>query len=176
MGRIETSGFADAGLQATSALWWTSSSARKVYSKLAEELQSEPAVPAELNHILLVEDDPDIQTVAAMVLRTVGGLEVSVCASGREAVDHCRQASPDMVLLDVMMPGMDGPATLRAMRELPNMRDVPVVFMTARAQPDEVARYRDMGIADVIVKPFDPGSLCDQVRTVWAETTRGGAS
>ncbi len=122
---------------------------------------------AKLNHILLVEDDPDIQTVAAMVLRTMGGLEVSVCSSGLDALARCREIRPDMVLLDVMMPGMDGPSTLDAMRRIPEMKDVPVVFMTARAQPDEVARYRLLGVADVIVKPFDPMSLTDQVRTVW---------
>lgn len=133
-------------------------------------------MPAELNHILLVEDDPDIQTVAAMVLRTVGGFEVSICASGSEALDRCRELSPDMVLLDVMMPGMDGPATLDALRRVPEMRDVPVVFMTARAQPYEVARYRSLGVADVIVKPFDPTSLSDEVRSVWARSVHGGTS
>ena len=120
-----------------------------------------------LEHILLVEDDPDIQTVARLVLETLGGFRLSAFLAGADAVARAEELAPDLVLLDVMMPGMDGPATLEALRRLPGFADKPVIFMTARAQPDEVARYRALGVADVIVKPFEPTQLCDQIRAIW---------
>ncbi len=120
-----------------------------------------------LERILLVEDDHDIQTVAGIVLRSLGGFELDVCGSGAEALERAPNIDPDLILLDVMMPGMDGPTTLEALRKVPGFADKPVVFMTARAQPDEVSGYRELGVADVIVKPFDPAQLCAQVEAIW---------
>lgn len=120
-----------------------------------------------LRHILFVEDDADIQMVAAMALEAVGGFSVTTCASGGEAVSRFAEIAPDLVLLDVMMPGMDGPATLAALRQLPEAANVPVVFMTARVQAYEMARYRELGAVDVIAKPFDPMTLADTVKTIW---------
>jgi CheY-like chemotaxis protein len=122
---------------------------------------------ATLKRILLVEDDHDIQTVAGIVLRSLGGFELEICSSGAEALTRAPEIAPDLILLDVMMPGMDGPTTLKALRKIPGFASKPVVFMTARAQPNEVSRYRDLGVADVIVKPFDPAQLCDLVRAIW---------
>ncbi len=123
---------------------------------------------ATLQRILFVEDDPDIQTVARMALEAVGGFTVQVCSHGGEALDKVAGFSPDLILLDVMMPGMDGPATLEALRRLPEASEVPVVFMTAKVQAQEVARYRELGAVDVIAKPFDPMALSETVRSIWS--------
>src|SRR6185436_4548009 len=85
-----------------------------------------------LRRILFVEDDPDIQTVAKMALEAIGGFHVLACGSGSEALSRLSDFSPDLVLLDVVMPGMDGPSTLAALRQIPAGRDLPVVFMTSR--------------------------------------------
>lgn len=121
----------------------------------------------ELSRIMMVEDEPDIQNVAKLALELVGGFEVTICSSGAEALETVDGAGPELILLDVMMPGMDGPATLKALRERPSARAIPVVFMTAKVQPDEVAEYKTLGAADVIPKPFDPMTLADQVREIW---------
>jgi two-component system OmpR family response regulator len=120
-----------------------------------------------LRRILFVEDDPDIQTVAKMALEAIGGFHVLACGSGSEALSRLGEFAPDLVLLDVMMPGMDGPATLAALRASPAGHGLPVVFMTSRVQAQEVAAYREMGAADVIPKPFDPMALSEQVQSVW---------
>lgn len=120
-----------------------------------------------LRHILFVEDDSDIQVVATMALESLGGFSVTVCSSGSEALSRFAELAPDLVLLDVMMPGMDGPATLEALRRLPEAAKVPVVFMTARVQAHETARYLELGAVDVIAKPFDPMTLSDTVRSIW---------
>ena len=110
----------------------------------------------------------DIQTVTRFALESVGGFEVSVCSSGFEALEIAPTLKPDLILLDVMMPDMDGPTTLDRLRNLPATATVPVVFMTAKVQPHEVAAYRELGAKDVIAKPFDPATLADTVRQIWA--------
>ena len=121
----------------------------------------------ELNRILLVEDEPDIRTVAELALETVGGFSVKLCEGGSEALAALPLFSPDLVMLDVMMPGMDGPATLAELRKLPQGRDVPVVFMTAKVQQSEIDGYKRLGAIGVIPKPFDPMTLAEQVRGLW---------
>lgn len=121
-----------------------------------------------LNTILYAEDEADIRTVAQLALETVGGFTLKVCGSGEEAVQTGLGFNPDLLLLDVMMPGMDGPSTLAALREIPALKDTPVIFMTAKVQPSEVQLYRDLGALDVIAKPFDPMTLAEQVRDIWA--------
>ena len=120
-----------------------------------------------LQRILYVEDEPDIQAVAKLALEMVGGFTVKVCSSGEEALREAVAFSPDMILLDVMMPGMDGPSTLKALRALPSLAELPVAFMTAKVQPAEVAHYKTLGARDVIAKPFDPMTLASQVRAIW---------
>ncbi len=122
-----------------------------------------------LQRILYVEDEPDIQAVAKLALEMVGGFEVKVCASGAEAVREAADFAPDMILLDVMMPEMDGPATLKALRQQPPLSEVPVAFMTAKVQAAEVAHYKSLGARDVIAKPFDPMTLADRVRSIWEQ-------
>jgi len=121
-----------------------------------------------LRRILFVEDDPDIQTVAKMALEALGGFTVLACSSGAEALAEVGSFAPDLVLLDVMMPGMDGPTMLVALRQMPIGQAIPVVFMTAKVQTQEVSRYRALGAEEVIAKPFDPMSLSDRVRAIWS--------
>jgi two-component system, OmpR family, response regulator len=125
-----------------------------------------------LQRILYVEDEPDIRAVARLALEMVGGFTVKICNSGSEALAEAEGFSPEMILLDVMMPGMDGPSTLQALREMPSLAAVPVAFMTAKVQPAEVAQYIALGALDVIPKPFDPMALAGQVRAIWER--RGG--
>ncbi len=120
-----------------------------------------------LNRILYIEDEADIQAVAKLALEMVGGFTVKVCSSGKEALLVAADFAPDLLLLDVMMPGMDGPTTLKALRDIPSLATVPAVFMTAKVQPDEIAYFKSLGACDVIPKPFDPMGLAEQVRTIW---------
>ena len=122
----------------------------------------------ELSKILYVEDDPDIQTVARMALEMVGGYTLEVCSSGDEALAKGAGFNPDLILLDVMMPGMDGPTTLASLREIPQLEKTTAIFMTAKVMPSDVQRYKDLGAADVIPKPFDPMTLAQQVREIWS--------
>ncbi len=122
-----------------------------------------------LKRILLVEDDPDIQTIGKLALEAVGGFEVGVCSSGKEALERLKTENPDLILMDVMMPEMDGPTTLGALNTQPVTASTPVMFMTAKVQPNEVARYREMGALAVIAKPFDPMTLSDTLRTLWRD-------
>jgi CheY-like chemotaxis protein len=120
-----------------------------------------------LEKILYVEDEPDIQMVAQMALEAVGGFTVQVCSSGTEALRKVQAFGPQLIILDVMMPGMDGPTTLGELRKLPCCAATPIVFMTAKVQPAEVARFRSLGAIDVISKPFDPMTLAETIRELW---------
>ena len=121
----------------------------------------------ELKRILYIEDEASIRTIAITVLEAVGGYAVIPCASGREALAAAPSAQADLILLDVMMPEMDGPTTLRALRELPQTAQTPAIFMTAKVQANEVDQYKDMGAVDVIAKPFDPMTLSAQIKDIW---------
>ena len=116
----------------------------------------------------MVEDDPDIQTVARLALEAVGGYTVEMCSGGEQALRSVEAFGPDLVLLDVMMPDMDGPTVLRHLRERPATAQLPIVFMTAKAQAHEIASYREMGALDVISKPFDPMALSAQLAEIWS--------
>ena len=122
---------------------------------------------ADLRRILHVEDDPDIQAVARMALEVLGGFQVTTVSSGVDAIREALVAPPDLILLDVMMPGMDGPATLLQLRQLPALNQIPVIFMTAKVQPQEVADFLALGVLGVIAKPFDALTLSDRVRELW---------
>lgn len=120
-----------------------------------------------LKRILYVEDEPDIQVVARLALENIGGFTLKVCSSGNEAVSAAADFAPDMIVLDVMMPGLDGPTTLQELRKISSLADTPAVFMTAKVQPQEVAHYKRIGAIDVIVKPFDPITLSSSLAAVW---------
>lgn len=125
-----------------------------------------------LERILLVEDAPDIQLVIRVALEKLGGFTVEACASGKEALAKAPEFSPDMILLDVMMPEMDGPSTLEKLKKLPRMAAVPIVFMTAKAGREELFRFKEMGALDVLFKPFDPNSLAATLLALWEGTRR----
>ncbi len=126
-------------------------------------------VDKKLKKILFVEDEPDIQTVARIALENVGGYTLRICNTGDEALSAATEFAPDLLLLDVMMPGMDGPTTLAELRKLPGLADTPAVFMTAKVQPQEVKQLRAYGAIGVIAKPFDPMTLADTVLEIWQQ-------
>ena len=116
--------------------------------------------------ILLIDDDPGIQAVARLALERVGGFQVRLCGSGREALKAAPEFMPDIVLLDVSMPDMDGPETFEALRKIPQISNIPIVFLTANTQPDDIAGYKKLGAAGVLAKPFDPMKLSEAVSTL----------
>ena len=120
-----------------------------------------------LQRILHAEDDPSIQAVAKVALEMIGGYQVLACSSGQEALAQVVRFDPQLILLDVMMPGMDGPETLSRLRELIDLKGILVVFMTAKVQPEELDELRRLGAQDVIVKPFDPMQLAMRIRSIW---------
>jgi two-component system, OmpR family, response regulator len=125
--------------------------------------------PAALRHILVVEDDPDIQMIARVSLEAVGGYRVTICSSGEEALRVAPSCAADLIMLDVMMPGLDGPSTLAQLREIASLRDTPTIFMTACTQPGEIADYLALGALSVIAKPFSPLQLPKEVARIWSE-------
>jgi CheY-like chemotaxis protein len=114
--------------------------------------------------ILHVDDEPDIREVVDISLGLNPDFDVRACASGAEAITAAAEWSPLLILLDVMMPGMDGPATLMQLRNNPQTAAIPVIFMTARAQTREVEHFITLGAQGVISKPFDPMTLAVQVQ------------
>ncbi|MEO8145611.1 MAG: response regulator [Betaproteobacteria bacterium] len=128
----------------------------------------------ELRRILYVEDDESIRAVGLLVLQGVGGFEVIACASGEEAIALAPGARADLILLDVNMPGLDGRETLARLRALAQTATTPVVFLTATQQADDVSGLLAMGAVDVIGKPFEPMSLPDRLREIWAGATAAG--
>lgn len=122
---------------------------------------------ARLQTVLYVDDEPDIRQIVQLALGLAPGLTIHTAGSGEQALALARELRPDLVLLDVMMPGLDGPGTLRRMRVDSLLAPIPVIFMTAKAMPQEVARFRQMGAAGVIAKPFDPMQLMHHVFALW---------
>lgn len=123
----------------------------------------------ELKKILFIEDEADIRVIAQIALEDIGGFTVKLCGTGYEALAVAENFKPDLFLLDVMMPGLDGPATLRELRNLPRMKDVPAIFMTAKVQANEMAQYKKIDVLGVIVKPFDPMTLAETIQKFWSK-------
>ena len=121
----------------------------------------------ELQRVMCIEDDPDIRMILEFSLQRLGGYELCLCASGIEALGKVAAFQPQLVLLDVMMPELSGPQTLERLRELDVMRDVPMVFLTAKAMRDEVEGLLEHGATGIIVKPFDPVTLPKDIRIYW---------
>jgi two-component system, OmpR family, response regulator len=128
-----------------------------------------------IQSVLFVDDDPGICAVVQATLCSVAGLDVHTAGSGEQAIDLSYEFRPDLVLMDVMMPGLDGPSTLRLMREHALLADIPVIFLTANVLPSEVAHLLQLGAIGVIGKPFDPLKLCDDLFALWinADAARG---
>ena len=121
--------------------------------------------------ILLVDDEDDIREVAQMSLEMTAGWEVVTASSGAEALRMAAAERPDAILLDVMMPGMDGPATARALKAAPETAEIPIILLTAKVQAADRRRFDDLGVAGMLAKPFDPMALADEVSGVlgWGE-------
>lgn len=120
-----------------------------------------------LERILYAEDEQDIQAVAKLALEMLGGFQVKICGGGQEALAEVGGFAPDLILLDVMMPDMDGPTTLQKLRADPATAAIPVIFLTAKVQPAEVAGFQALGALNVIAKPFDPMTLAAEIRQIW---------
>ena len=114
--------------------------------------------------ILIIDDDDMIRRIARAALGRGGGMEVRDAESGEEGLRLAATERPDCILLDVMMPGMSGEATLEALRGSPETAGIPVVFLTASSDPEDVARLQALGARGVLAKPFDPMALAGQVR------------
>ncbi len=122
---------------------------------------------APLKRILYAEDEPDIQEVTILALETLGEFLVKACRSGSQIIELARSFQPDLVLLDVMMPDMDGPTTLTALHGTAGFESTPVIFMTAKAMEREIQQLKDMGALAVITKPYDPATLCARIEEIW---------
>jgi two-component system OmpR family response regulator len=124
-----------------------------------------------LKHIACIDDDEDILRVAELTLELMGGFKVTTFSSGPAALAGLAKAMPDLVLLDVMMPKMDGPATFQAMQRRDDLKNLPVVFLTAKIQPSERRQYEAMGAAGILAKPFDPQNLAGEIERIWQGRT-----
>jgi two-component system OmpR family response regulator len=124
--------------------------------------------------VLIIDDEDDIRSVAALSLGILGGLEVVEADSGKDGVSKAASEQPDVILLDMMMPGMDGPTTLAALKQNHDTQAIPVIFLTARAMNNEVERLKQMGARGILTKPFDPTSLAAQVRSILDSTDKNG--
>lgn len=124
-------------------------------------------MPARLTKVLCADDEEDILAIVQICLEMLPDLEIACCRDGATAIAEAHKFRPDLVVLDVMMPGMDGPTAMCAIKADPLLKDIPVILMTARVQATEIAQYFEMGAAGVIPKPFDPMTLADQILGLW---------
>ena len=124
--------------------------------------------------VLYVEDEPDIRLIATLAMEPIGGFTVKTCSSAAEALAVIREFMPDVLILDVMMPEMDGIQAFTKLRSIETVAKIPVIFMTAKAQPSEVDNLLSLGAAGVITKPFDAMTLAEQVHAIWIKNNAAG--
>jgi len=130
-------------------------------------LQNDSSGVSEVAHrILIIDDEEDIREVAALSLETVAGWDVVMASSGAQGLARALEFQPDAILLDVMMPGMDGPSTFRELRKNPATAKIPVLLLTAKVQASDQRRFADLGVDAVLFKPFDPMTLSTQIANV----------
>jgi CheY-like chemotaxis protein len=113
--------------------------------------------------ILIIDDDDDIREVAALTLEMVAGWDVVSANSGSNGIERAQEANPDAILLDVMMPGMDGPTTFQELQKIPETAKIPVILLTAKVQGADQKRFAELGVAAILFKPFDPLTLAKQM-------------
>jgi two-component system, OmpR family, response regulator len=141
-------------------------------TSLAGAIADPPGNGRLLTRVLIAEDDPDIMALIALALGRFGGMAVTCCADGRAALEGVTSVWPQLVLLDVMMPELDGLETLARLRADPRTAAIPVVFLTARVQPQDRELYLARGALGVIAKPFDPLTLAQQLRWLHGDAGR----
>jgi CheY-like chemotaxis protein len=130
-------------------------------------LQNDSRGTSDVPHrILIIDDEEDIREVAALSLETVAGWDVVMASSGAQGLARALEFQPDAILLDVMMPGMDGPSTFRELRKNPATAKIPVLLLTAKVQASDQRRFADLGVDAVLFKPFDPMTLSTQIASV----------
>jgi len=122
-----------------------------------------------LKTILYAEDEDDIRAIAQIALEDIGSFTVKYCSDGYEVLEATKHYTPDLLLLDVMMPKMDGPTTLKELRKIKDFFLVPAIFMTAKIQTNEIQEYTSLGAIDVIAKPFDPMTLAESIQKAWSK-------
>jgi CheY-like chemotaxis protein len=127
---------------------------------------------SELEKILHVEDEEDIREIASMVLELMGGFTIMQAECGSQALEIVEDFAPDLLLVDVQMPGMTGPETLKAIRQIPGYETIPAIFMTAKLVGFETEALMEDADLGVIAKPFDPNTLPDEIRALWNTRTR----
>jgi CheY-like chemotaxis protein len=115
---------------------------------------------------LIIDDEDDVRQVVRLSLGRVGGMDVTDASSGAAGIALAATSAPDFILLDLMMPEMDGVETLGRLRDDPRTASIPVIFLTAKALPSEIERLRNLGALDVVVKPFNPMTLARQLRSI----------
>lgn len=123
-----------------------------------------------LERILYAEDEADIQKVTSLALETLGNFTLKICQSGAEAVSEIEGFNPQLLLFDVMMPGLDGPGAFKKIREMEGYSSIPIIFLTAKLDRSAVQTYLAIGAVDVIAKPFDPVTLAKRIETAWQRT------
>lgn len=116
-----------------------------------------------MRRILIIDDEDDIREVAALSLESIAGWDVHAANSGRAGIEAARTLKPDAILMDVMMPEMDGPTTFREMQTMPEIGHIPVILLTAKVQGVDQRRFAGLGVAAVLFKPFDPLTLAEQI-------------
>ena len=116
-----------------------------------------------MRRILIIDDEDDIREVAALSLESVAGWQLYTASSGAEGMRVAAAELPDAILMDVMMPAMDGPTTFREMQKMPNLTGIPVILLTAKVQGVDQRRFAGLGVAAVLFKPFDPLTLAEQM-------------
>lgn len=123
----------------------------------------------ELKKILYAEDEPDVQTVVGLTIESMSDYKIKICENGKKLLEYVEEYAPDLILLDVMMPEMDGPTTFKNLQTKETTKEIPVVFMTAKAQVHEVEKFKEIGAWGVIIKPFDPMTLCEDIQEIWSQ-------
>jgi CheY-like chemotaxis protein len=116
-----------------------------------------------MRRVLIIDDEDDIREVAALSLEATAGWEILTASSGAEGIEIAQKEQPDAILMDVMMPGVDGPTTYRAMQATPAIAHIPVLLLTAKVQGVDKRRFADLGVSAVLFKPFDPLTLAEQI-------------
>ncbi|MEG9436184.1 response regulator [Edaphobacter sp. HDX4] len=117
-----------------------------------------------MRRILIIDDEEDIREVASLSLEATAGWQVTKASSGAQGIELAKSYQPDAILMDVMMPGVDGPTTFRQMQQIPEIAHIPVLLLTAKVQGVDKRRFADLGVAAVLFKPFDPLALAEQIR------------